>query len=124
MIVGVKDMVFCTVFGTDVEDINQLEKGPKFIEEPEDKIIIGSPELTYVECVVIGNPQPVYTWRKLIGSQYTPITTDAGRYTVTNGRFNIAFPKEETEAGEYQCVAENKFGTVLSSPVQLSFGCE
>ncbi|XP_064610241.1 contactin-like isoform X2 [Liolophura sinensis] len=109
-------------FGTDVEDINQLEKGPHFIEEPKDKIIIGSPDRTYVECVATGNPQPVYTWRKLTGSQYTPIPTNTGRYAVTNGRFNIAFPKEETEAGEYQCVAENKFGTVLSSPVQLSFG--
>ena len=46
------------------------------------------------------------------------------RYTLTNGRLAIQNPNERLDAGDYRCEAANKFGTVVSNTVSISFGCE
>ena len=44
------------------------------------------------------------------------------RYTLTNGRLAIQNPNERLDAGDYRCEAANKFGTVVSNTVSISFG--
>lgn len=46
------------------------------------------------------------------------------RYTLTNGKFTIENPQEDLDSGIYQCLVSNEMGSVLSNPVQISFGCK
>jgi hypothetical protein len=40
------------------------------------------------------------------------------------GRFTIQDPEEQEDAGEYQCIVENKLGKILSNPAKIVFGCK
>nr|KAI8744112.1 contactin-like; partial [Biomphalaria glabrata] len=44
------------------------------------------------------------------------------RYSISNGRLTIVKPDRVIDAGVYTCEASNKFGTVLSNPVELVYG--
>ena len=44
------------------------------------------------------------------------------RYTVINGKMVIDEPTDTEDNGNYQCVASNPSGSILSNEVQLSFG--
>ena len=46
------------------------------------------------------------------------------RYSLTNGRFTFQRPSQIKDAGDYYCVAQNKFGSIRSHPVRVSFGCK
>ena len=46
------------------------------------------------------------------------------RYTLINGKLIIHNPQDTVDNGDYQCVAQNEFGSVLSNSVTLSFGCK
>ena len=45
------------------------------------------------------------------------------RFIMTGGRLTINDPRQEDD-GFYQCIVSNSFGTVLSKPAMLSFGCQ
>ena len=88
-----------------------------------------------LDCVATGNPQPVFSWYEMnatysdprLHHQYTyqKITTlTDSRYTFTSGRLTIQVPRENLDAGTYQCKAENQYGSILSEPMDLSFGCK
>lgn len=93
--------------------------------EATDIVIISQKEdQASVECAAIANPQATYGWSRIQGSQVIDITGDLDpRYTLTNGRLTIDQPEEGTDSGRYQCRAENTFGTIIGSIIQLSFGC-
>lgn len=59
------------------------------------------------------------SWHLLV-CQIDPLKKAAG-YTLLNGKLLIHNPQR---AGLYQCIAENKFGAILSKKAQLSFGCK
>lgn len=46
------------------------------------------------------------------------------RYRVVEGSLLIKNPNETQDAGTYQCVATNAFGTVVSRAARLQFACE
>ncbi len=46
------------------------------------------------------------------------------RYTLINGKLIIHEPQDTVDNGDYQCVARNLYGSVLSNSVTLAFGCE
>ena len=46
------------------------------------------------------------------------------RFTITNGKLIVNAPKDTQDNGQYECVATNRFGSVLSNMATLSFGCE
>lgn len=52
------------------------------------------------------------------------ILTSNNAYTISNGKltFDSTRLNETRDAGEYYCVASNKFGSVRSEPSRVSFG--
>ncbi|XP_061187796.1 contactin-like [Saccostrea echinata] len=107
-------------YGTDFPDEESAPRGPTFYLLPSDTEILGSTSEVYLECAATGLPQPTYQWT---------VTRDNGqaqslegpRYTVTNGRVSIDNPQVTMDGGEYQCMAQNKFGIILTPPVVLAF---
>lgn len=52
------------------------------------------------------------------------ILTSNNAYTISNGKltFDSTRLNETRDAGDYYCVASNKFGSVRSEPSRVSFG--
>ena len=46
------------------------------------------------------------------------------RYSVVEGSLLINNPNKTQDAGTYQCVATNAFGTVVSREAKLQFACK
>ncbi|KAK7092363.1 contactin-3-like [Littorina saxatilis] len=110
-------------YGMDVSDVNALDKGPHFVVVPNSLVVVGQTgEQAVLECLASARPEPVYRWyRGNDFSEEVTSETDA-RYTLTNGRMSIQQPDESADAGDYRCVASNKYGTIVSSTVSISFG--
>ncbi|KAK6176500.1 hypothetical protein SNE40_014772 [Patella caerulea] len=109
-------------YGLDIIDPNLVPRGPDFLIEPEDTVILGETTSMYLDCVATGMPLPKYTWHKINSTGKILVSYEAdNRYTLTNGRLSIANPSSVDES-DYQCLAENSQGMALSQRVKLSFG--
>ncbi|NWV27867.1 CNTN4 protein, partial [Origma solitaria] len=100
-------------------DDNTLH-GPVFLQEPNSVIFPLDSEEKKVKlsCEVKGNPRPTIGW-KLNGS-----SIDVGmdyRYSLVEGSLLINNPNKTLDAGTYQCVATNPFGTIVSREAKLQF---
>ncbi|NXH30769.1 CNTN4 protein, partial [Myiagra hebetior] len=100
-------------------DDNTLH-GPVFLQEPNSVIFPLDSEEKKVKlsCEVKGNPRPTIGW-KLNGS-----SIDVGmdyRYSLVEGSLLINNPNKTQDAGTYQCVATNPFGTIVSREAKLQF---
>ncbi|XP_056357702.1 contactin-4 isoform X2 [Oenanthe melanoleuca] len=100
-------------------DDNTLH-GPVFLQEPNSLIFPLDSEEKKVKlsCEVKGNPRPTIGWR-LNGS-----SIEVGRdyrYSLLEGSLLISSPSKSQDAGTYQCVATNPFGTIVSREAQLQF---
>ncbi|KAK6181653.1 hypothetical protein SNE40_009468 [Patella caerulea] len=110
-------------YGLSVIDPNNLEKGPKFTKQPDSVVVVGQVLDGELECIASGNPTVQYSWYRIDQSSRKRVTYETDeRYTITNGKLSIQSPTDELDAGEYQCEASNKYGTILSNTVTLSFG--
>ncbi|KAF4792077.1 Contactin-4 [Turdus rufiventris] len=94
--------------------------GPVFLQEPNNLIFPLDSEEKKVKlsCEVKGNPRPTIGW-KLNGS-----SIDVGmdyRYSLLEGSLLINNPNKSQDAGTYQCVATNPFGTIVSREAKLQF---
>ncbi|XP_053148963.1 contactin-4 isoform X6 [Hemicordylus capensis] len=94
--------------------------GPVFIQEPSNVIFPLDSEEKKVKlnCEVKGNPKPTIRW-KLNGT-----SVDIGmdyRYSVVEGSLLINNPNKTQDAGTYQCIATNSFGTIVSREAKLQF---
>uniref|UniRef100_A0A8C3XZV7 Contactin 4 n=1 Tax=Catharus ustulatus TaxID=91951 RepID=A0A8C3XZV7_CATUS len=94
--------------------------GPVFLQEPNSLIFPLDSEEKKVKlsCEVKGNPRPTIGW-KLNGS-----SIDVGmdyRYSLLEGSLLINNPNKSQDAGTYQCVATNPFGTIVSREAKLQF---
>ncbi|XP_076362349.1 contactin isoform X1 [Tachypleus tridentatus] len=118
-------------YGIIVNDKRKLPKGPSFLQEPEDGVfdLSGRNQVNYISlrCVAGGYPPPTYTWYKeeyerdnLVNRNIDPLSDY--RYTQTDGILIISNPNQTKDRGKYHCSATNKFGTVISQTVHLSFG--
>jgi hypothetical protein len=56
--------------------------------------------------------------RQLVNPRIEP------RFTIINGKLIINTPKDTLDNGQYECVASNRYGSVLSNAAMLSFGCQ
>ncbi|KAJ7998556.1 hypothetical protein DPEC_G00206130 [Dallia pectoralis] len=69
-------------------------------------------------CEAQGSPAPVYRW-KLNG---TSITLKSGsHYSLSGGNLRISHLNKDQDAGTYQCLATNSFGTIVSREASLTF---
>ncbi|KAG8516846.1 Contactin-4, partial [Galemys pyrenaicus] len=97
--------------------------GPVFTQEPSHVMFPLDSEEKKVKltCEVQGNPKPHIRW-KLNGTE-----VDTGmdfRYSVVEGSLLINNPNKTQDAGTYQCVAANSFGTIVSREAKLQFACK
>ncbi|KAF6312687.1 contactin 4 [Rhinolophus ferrumequinum] len=94
--------------------------GPVFIQEPSHVMFPLDSEEKRVKlnCEVKGNPRPHIRW-KLNGTD-VDLGTDF-RHSVVEGSLLITNPNATQDAGMYQCIAANSFGTVVSREARLQF---
>lgn len=114
-------------YGSTSIDKKDLLYGPTFTVDPTDVTMISKTTSLFVECRASANPPASYKWFRGPKSnqtladkeQITPLTDP--RFTITNGKLSVQNPVEKDE-GEYQCMAENQFGVIISHPVSIDFG--
>uniref|UniRef100_A0A0B7AM68 Contactin n=1 Tax=Arion vulgaris TaxID=1028688 RepID=A0A0B7AM68_9EUPU len=108
-------------YGLNVDNPGLAPRGPIFLQQPEETVILGKTNTVYLDCLASGNPEPTYEWLKdnKQGSM-VPLPPDR-RFSFTTGKLEITNPNA-TDETTYQCKATNQFGTILSTTAQLSFG--
>ncbi|XP_046576744.1 contactin-like [Haliotis rubra] len=111
-------------YGQDITDPSLIPRGPKFLNRNPDIVIAGRNPTASIECSASGSPQPKFTWYKYYGTaNQSEVTSSVDeRYTLTNGRLTIQNPDATLDMGMYQCTATNSIGTIVSDPIQVSFG--
>nr|CAD7424829.1 unnamed protein product [Timema monikensis] len=118
-------------YGVDIDNPEKIPRGPYFIKQPHDVVFDLSKNTTTndvsLSCLAGGYPTPTYNWFKedyendrLVAKQIDPLSDR--RYTLSGGTLIIFSPKQIEDRGTYHCKASNKFGTIVSESVQLSFG--
>ncbi|XP_061474555.1 contactin-4-like [Rhineura floridana] len=100
-------------------DDNTLH-GPVFIQEPSSVIFALDSEEKKVKlsCEVKGNPKPTMRWK--LNGTIVDIDMDY-HYSVVEGSLLINNPNKTQDAGTYQCLATNSFGTIVSREAKLQF---
>jgi len=100
--------------------------GPKFIVQPVSTIFDTRSTIKLVSftCEAEARPLPSYVWYLTHDQRRFAVDLSDQSKTVTNGRLSIDGPSETKDNGDYQCVARNSFGSILSDFASLSFGCK
>ncbi|XP_078424599.1 contactin 1b [Cetorhinus maximus] len=96
------------------------QHGPVFEEQPLPTIYPEESEEAKVSlnCRARANPPPVYRWKL----NNRDINVDDSRYSMIGGNLVINNPEKGKDRGRYQCLATNKYGTVISKEAKLQFG--
>uniref|UniRef100_A0A672Q641 Contactin-4-like n=1 Tax=Sinocyclocheilus grahami TaxID=75366 RepID=A0A672Q641_SINGR len=74
-----------------------------------------SREVTF-SCEAQGHPSPSYRWKMNDSFIYPQV---GSRYSISGGNLRISQLSKEEDAGIYQCLASNSFGTILSREASL-----
>ncbi|XP_067316343.1 contactin-4 isoform X1 [Pseudorasbora parva] len=69
-------------------------------------------------CEAQGDPPPFYRW-KLNGSLVNP--KPGSHHSLSGGNLRINHLNKDEDAGTYQCLASNSFGTIVSREASLTF---
>ncbi|XP_055712284.1 contactin-like [Phlebotomus papatasi] len=113
-----------------VADVERQSRGPRFVLQPRDIIFDkenrNGSTLVMFECLAEGHPTPTYSWFKEFfeGDRLTfyPVSDlNDLRFSADGGNLTIIEPQWGLDQGTYHCVAENKFGRILSNSAQLKF---
>ncbi|CAH4035672.1 unnamed protein product [Pieris brassicae] len=115
-------------YGLDTFDPERIPRGPYFIQEPEDTIY--DPLRNHhvqLSCIAGGYPSPSYRWFREDYQVDSPIFTEIdplsdSRFILSGGSIIIYNPDADKDNAKYHCTATNKFGTIRSESVRLSFG--
>ncbi|KAK7916146.1 hypothetical protein WMY93_011907 [Mugilogobius chulae] len=67
-------------------------------------------------CEAQASPPPFYRW-KLNGTEIKP----GSHYSLSGGNLRISHLNRDQDAGTYQCLASNPFGTIVSREASLTF---
>ena len=107
-------------------DVSKLPMGPMFIVQPVSTIFDVDSRTRQMSftCEVAARPLPSYVWYLTHDQRRFPVDLTDQSKTVTNGRLTIDNPSETEDNGDYQCLARNPLGAVLSNFASLSFGCK
>jgi len=118
-------------YGREVVEKRLVPRGPRMVLQPEPVVFDISTRSTVndvtLKCLADAYPYSTYEWfeevykdDQVIYNRIDPLA-DA-RFTLSGGVFMIHAPDQVQDRGKYHCRATNKFGTVVSETVQLSFG--
>ncbi|KAF6728581.1 Contactin-3 [Oryzias melastigma] len=69
-------------------------------------------------CEARGSPTPAYRW-KLNGTEIIPKA--GSHFSLSGGNLRISRLNRDRDAGTYQCLASNSFGTIVSREASLTF---
>ncbi|XP_026860814.2 contactin-4 isoform X2 [Electrophorus electricus] len=94
--------VFTKQPGSIVFPVDSMEKGREVV----------------FSCEAQGQPTPFYRW-KLNGTIVEP--KPGSHYSLSGGNLRISQLNKDQDAGTYQCLASNAFGTVVSREASLTF---
>ncbi|XP_037963096.2 contactin [Plutella xylostella] len=115
-------------YGLDTYDPLHIPRGPYFIQEPVNTVY--DPVMStfvHLTCIAGGFPSPSYNWYKEDFELDRPVfhrldPLNNTRYVISGGTLLIYSPDAEKDSTKYHCTATNKFGTIRSESVLLSFG--
>ncbi|CAI4221844.1 unnamed protein product [Auanema sp. JU1783] len=116
-----------------IVDWNNIQTPPVFVHQPNERKLYFKIEsqtdnenvdasanllsLT-IRCNAIGNPRPTYSWYK--NGKPLPLSMYEGKIAQRPGEGTLDFSKlEESDVGEYKCMASNDNGTAVSDVTQL-----
>ncbi|KAG8452995.1 hypothetical protein GDO86_004705 [Hymenochirus boettgeri] len=102
------------------QDDDNMDYGPVFVQEPENVVfpMDSGEKKVSLNCEARGLPTPMYRWLH----NGTEINTESDyRYSLIDGNLIITRPNEMKDSGQYQCLAANSFGSVLSREATLQF---
>ncbi|XP_038105430.1 contactin isoform X2 [Culex quinquefasciatus] len=118
-------------YGIEIKDITKVPRGPYFIKQPRDTTYdTGKIKITkdvMLSCLAGGYPIPTYSWYRELytNDNVTVVKLDPlknSRYTTSGGSLIIHDPQQIQDQGTYHCIAENKYGKIISESVELNFG--
>ena len=92
---------------------NFTEQQPIFTSQPADVGPLFSGTRGILQCTASGTPQVQYRWLKNGQSLTNRSTSNGGVYLISQA-------DRYKDCGTYQCIAENKLGSVLSNKAQLT----
>ncbi|XP_061641967.1 contactin-4-like isoform X1 [Phyllopteryx taeniolatus] len=69
-------------------------------------------------CEAQASPPPVYRWKRN-GTEISP--KSGSHYSLSGGNLRISHLNKDQDAGTYQCLASNAFGTIVSREASLTF---
>jgi len=120
-------ILFSDYFQDEIDPLN-LPMGPTFTVQPVSVIFDLQRSLQVksvaFRCEADARPLASYKWFLTHEQQRGPVNLTDQRKTVTSGRLTIDEPSETRDNGDYQCRADNSFGSILSDLASLSFGCK
>ena len=91
---------------------------PTFLERPRDQVVINDRVASFT-CRASGNPEPRIQWRK-----NTKRISGNSRYIVVDvpggSILSIEPVKYQRDEANYECVAENPAGDIISATAKLS----
>jgi len=103
-----------------------LPMGPRIVRQPDSIVFDTRSAIRRVAfiCVAEARPLPSYVWYLTHDQRRFEVDLTDQSKTVTNGRLTIDDPSQTEDNGDYQCVAGNSLGAILSNFASLSFGCK
>uniref|UniRef100_A0A7N8Y920 Contactin 4 n=1 Tax=Mastacembelus armatus TaxID=205130 RepID=A0A7N8Y920_9TELE len=115
-----------------VEDTSQVksffsmpwcgDRGPVFTKQPGSIVYPVETQEKNREvvfsCEAQGSPPPIYRW-KLNGTEIN--LRSGAHYSLSGGNLRISHLNKDQDAGTYQCLASNSFGTIVSREASLTF---
>ncbi|KAL1110582.1 hypothetical protein AAG570_008110 [Ranatra chinensis] len=118
-------------YGVTIDNPEKIPRGPYFIKQPVnvvfDLVKPKSSRGVSLSCLAGGYPIPTYEWFKedyefdwLVATKIDPLSDP--RFTISGGTLMINNPRQVEDRGSYHCKATNKFGSIISESVTLSFG--
>lgn len=115
-------------YGLDTHDPERIPMGPYFIKEPVDTIY--DPRRNHyvaLTCIAGGYPSPVYKWYREDYQVDNPVYIEIDpltdpRFVLSGGTLMIFTPDADKDNAKHHCTATNKFGTIRSESIRLSFG--
>ncbi|KAK3105596.1 hypothetical protein FSP39_001377 [Pinctada imbricata] len=109
-------------YGTNISDPSLSPHGPRFMVQPHNVVLTSRSYLPSIECTAEGNPQPTIQWHRTRESGLEEVLASSEFYTLSNGRLTFDIVNETRDAGEYFCVASNRYGSIRSEPARITFG--